>query len=111
MRIRQKEADKVNQKESVFKKYPINDFDICNGWLSPGGTTFSCEEYSNNKCAEMLCKEFNIPTKGTLSADDALLKNGWIKIVYKEWCGYWDRINDIQIQVLESLYIPHRRIR
>lgn len=92
---------------SVYRMYPVNPRKICNGWMSPEGTTFSCSSYGHIECAIDLCKEFNVPEAGTIHGDEALLEHGWIKITGGRWYGRWNKINDHQIEVVEALNLIH----
>lgn len=91
---------------SVYMQYPVNAKEICNGWMAPDGTTFSCNSFGHIECAVKLFKEFGVPDAGSRCADESLLKSGWIKIYCGRWCGYsWKNMTDSQALKLESLKI------
>lgn len=87
---------------SVYEQYPVNPESLSNGWLSPDGTIFECGSFGHIGCAMALCEEYEVPQAGTIHGDEALLEHGWIKIFNGQWYGRWKKINDRQIEVLES---------
>lgn len=90
---------------SVYELYPANSPNFYNGWMSPDGITFECGMYGHIGCAVKLCKEFHVPEIGTIHGDEALLEQGWIKVMHGNWYGNWRKINDNQVQILEGLGI------
>lgn len=93
-------------KFEIEKTYAINESNFNFGWISPNCTTFSCGEYGHIGLACRLCEEYDIKGIKTITPDDNLLENGWIKVTPKGWMGWWDKINDKQIEFLNNRNIP-----
>lgn len=98
---------------SLSEMYPVNAEQLQDAWMSPDGTTYSCNSYGHCELAERIVKEFNIGkvehNKSFFNApDDKLLFLGWIKIVGGKWLGYYNRITDRQISILEAKNIQCR---
>ena len=90
---------------SLEEEFGKNEKHFSCGWLSPECDSYSCGYMEHIDLADKICKD--LYDKHFCVCDDFLLDNGWIKVTRDGWYGNWDKINDDQINFLESKNIKY----
>lgn len=87
--------------------YPVNEEKFRCGWISPDGTTYSCDAYGHYALADIICiRDFNGDTIYTMCGrtyndpDGKLIYKGWVKVTYTDYYADYYKMTDAQAEVL-----------